>query len=443
MQVQKDPINSQDLVGSLNSRRRFLKMATGGMAVASAGAMGLLAGCQPSAPTADSTSNQGKTGDTKPASGENQGKSINCVVDANSQVDFFGKHQAGIVTPAQRHVYFLVADLHTEDVQKIKAMFQTWTAYATNLTQGKNVKEYGNNHFVPPVDTGEADSLAAYDLTLTFGIAPSFLKKLGLSDKAPKEFVDLPKFPRDQIRKEISGGDLCIQACANDPQVAFHAIRQLVRVARGNITMRWSKAGFLGYDSQNETARNLFAFKDGTANQKILQSADKDLWVDADNWLKNGSYLVVRTIQMHLETWDRTSLAEQQRTFGRTRPEGAPLGKDHEFDDLDLNAQNDKGEALIPEDSHVALAHKTGLQMLRRSYSYADGIDRRTGQFDAGLLFISFQKNPDQFVVIQNALGNPDRMNEYITHIGSGLFACFAGVSDKEDDYLGKALFEG
>ena len=32
------------------------------------------------------------------------------------------------------------------------------------------------------------------------------------------------------------------------------------------------------------------------------------------------------------------------------------------------------------------------------------------------------------------------KMNEYITHIGSGLFACFGGV--KEGEYIGQKLFE-
>lgn len=93
------------------------------------------------------------------------------------------------------------------------------------------------------------------------------------------------------------------------------------------------------------------------------------------------------------------------------------------------------------QDVNVLLAKKTGLQMLRRSFSYASGVEPKTGQFDAGLLFISFQKDPQQFITIQNSLGNIDKMNEYITHIGSGLFACFAGVKD-ENDYLGKSLFE-
>ena len=125
---------------------------------------------------------------------------------------------------------------------------------------------------------------------------------------------------------------------------------------------------------------------------------------------------------MHLETWDRTNLNEQEHTFGRYKDSGAPLGEKDEFATVDLEKKGPDGKPYIPTDSHVHLAHKTGVELLRRSYSYADGINDTTGQFESGLLFIAFQKNPQQFITIQNSLGNEDKMNEYITHIGSGLF---------------------
>ncbi|KGQ35195.1 peroxidase [Gallibacterium anatis] len=351
---------------------------------------------------------------------------------------FYGEHQQGIITPQQTYVYFLVLDLATESLDEVREVFKTWTTYAARLTQGKNVKEYAKNHFVPPADTGEADDLSAYGLTLTFGVSPSFLQKLGLQDKAPKELKDLPLFPRDQLKEEFSGGDICIQSCANDAQVAFHAVRQLVRVARANVTMKWSQAGFISADKATDTPRNLFGFKDGTANVNTVKDLDGQVWVDQPDWLKGGSYLIVRKIVMHLETWDRTSYKEQERTFGRHRISGAPIGEKEEFAPLDLDKLNYHGKPMIPDDSHSALAHKTGKQMLRRAYSYSDGINPRTGQFDSGLLFICYQKDPEQFITIQNALGNVDRLNEYITHIGSGLFACFGGV--KEGEFIGQAL---
>lgn len=352
---------------------------------------------------------------------------------------FYGQYQQGISTPAQHHIYFIVLDLHTHDPVKIKEMFQIWTDYSANLTAGKNVKNYGTNSYVPPVDTGEADGLNPHNLTLTFGVSPSFFEKLKISHLKPAELADLPHFPRDQLREQYSGGDICIQACADDPQIAFHAVRNLVRIARGNITMRWSQAGFNSFEG-NDTPRNLFGFKDGTGNPQGEELA-KTVWYQGENWLKGGSFLVARRIQMHLETWDRTNLNGQEETFGRHRDSGAPLGKKEEFQAVDLNEKNAKGEPQIPEISHLHLAKKTGLAMLRRSFSYSSGVDPKTGQFDAGLLFISFQKDPKQFITIQNSLGNIDKMNEYITHIGSGLFACFAGVRD-ENDYLGRALFE-
>lgn len=141
---------------------------------------------------------------------------------------------------------------------------------------------------------------------------------------------------------------------------------------------------------------------------------------------------------MHLETWDRTALSAQEATFGRHRDTGAPLGKEDEFEDMGLE-RKENGEPVVPVDSHVYLARQVKDRLLRRSFSYSDGIHPNTGAFDAGLLFISFQKHPKQFINIQNSFGRADKLNEYITHRGSALFACFPGV--KKGSYLGAELF--
>lgn len=411
----------------MTNRRAFLgKLGTVAIGV------GALSACHQ--PTQNSPSAPAKTAQTNTTSPN---------PFASLKYNFYDTHQSGITTPVQRHIYFLVADLHSTNLDDIKQMFQDWTQFGAKLMNGDNIKPYDTNPHLPPSDTGEADSLGAYGLTLTFGISPSFLKKLNLTDKAPPEFSDLPHFPRDQIRPELSGGDICIQACANDPQVAFHAVRQLVRQARSLITMKWSQSGYNSFDDETQTPRNLFGFKDGTANADTLKDLGKWLWAtgtDKTTWFDGGTYLVARIIQMHLETWDRTSLVGQEDTFGRHRDTGAAIGKAGEFDAFDVNEKDDKGNLVIAEPTHMGLAKRTGLQLLRRSFSYSSGIDPKTGQFNAGLLFISFQKSPVQFSVIQNAFGNTDKMTEYTTHIGSGLFACFAGV--KEGGYLGQKLFE-
>ena len=354
------------------------------------------------------------------------------IADGQEEISFYGKHQAGITTPMQKNIYFVVLDLRTTDKNELIQLFKDWTDYSEKLVNGDLVKKDGSNALLPPSDTGETVGLNPYRLTLTFGVSASFLTKLGLEKKRPKLFRDLPAFPKEQLREQYTGGDIFIQACADDEQVAFHAVRNLIRKGRNKVTMKWSQSGFAAIGDRMETPRNLFGFKDGTANVTTEKDFDKVVWSDSQDWMKNGSYMAVRRIIMHLETWDRTNLQEQENTFGRYKESGAPFGKKNEFDEVDLS--------LLPVDSHVRLAKEVDLPILRRSYSYSDGIDPKTGQFDAGLLFIAFQKDPDRFVKIQTNLGADDKMNEYVTHIGSGLFACFGGV--KEGGYIGQDLFE-
>lgn len=360
--------------------------------------------------------------------------------EANQAIPFYGKRQSGITTPIQRQVYFAVLDLATEDLETIRGIFKSWTTYIARMMQGELVEAYKSNTMLPPTDTGEAVGMGTERLTITVGISPTFLDKLKLSSKKLPELEDLPKFARDQLQEAFTGGDICIQACAEDAQVAFHAVRNLLRKGREHLTLKWSQTGYAAITSQGSTPRNLFGFKDGTANVTSQDDFDRVIWCDQDNWMKNGTYLIVRRVQMHLETWDRTSLREQENTFGRHRDSGAPLGAVDEFDPVDLELKDDKGNLVIPEDCHVRLAKEVGEEIYRRAFSYANGIDPRTGQFDAGLLFISFQKDPQQFIKVQKNLGTKDKLNEYITHVGSGLFAILPGV--EEGGYLGQSLFE-
>lgn len=368
---------------------------------------------------------------------------------AMNKINFYGKYQSGILTKGPEHVYFVSLNCVAKSKVELKEMFQLWTKQSVELMNGRFIEPNNTNTLLPPIDTGEATGLNASNLTLTFGVGPNlFMKKeLGLQEMKPKELEDLPHFPKDQLDPQYVGGDICIQACADDPQVAFHAVRNLVRSARGKVTMRWSQAGFNSYEIKNNkklTPRNLFAFKDGTVNPDVDNQKDLDevVWLqpgESKNWMIGGTYLAVRRIQMHLETWDRTALSEQEATFGRHRDSGAPLGKTGEFDDMELN-RRENGEPVVPAISHVHLAKQVKDRMLRRSFSYSDGINPNTGAFDAGLLFISFQKHPKQFINIQNSFGRVDKMNEYVTHRGSALFACFPGV--EKGKYLGARLFE-
>jgi deferrochelatase/peroxidase EfeB len=375
-------------------------------------------------------------------------------------VEFTGRHQAGIVTPAQDRLHFVAFDVITDDRAELVEMLQVWTAAARRMTVGQDAGPVGaldGERYAPPDDTGEAIGLPPSGLTLTVGFGPTLFgtadgtDRFGLGDRRPEPLVDLPSFAGDQLDPAISGGDLCVQACADDPQVAVHAVRNLARLGAGVVGIRWSQLGF-GRTSSTSTAqatpRNLFGFKDGTSNLKAENAATVEnfVWVGEDDsagdWLAGGSYLVTRRIRMLIEHWDNTSLDEQERTFGRAKGTGAPLGQHAEFDPVDFTTQVD-GEFAVPETSHVFLANPThaGTAILRRGYSFVDGSDD-LGRLDAGLFFIAYQRDPATgFVQVQRNL-RTDAMNEYIRHTSSAVFACPPGVQGP-DDWWGRALFSG
>ena len=365
--------------------------------------------------------------------------------DPGAAVEFTGFHQAGIVTPAQDRLHFVAFDVTTDSREALVDMLRSWTMAARELTAGRPTGAG---------DTGEAMGLPASSLTLTIGFGPTLFEtadgrdRFGLAAHRPQPLVDMPPFSGDALQSAISDGDLCIQACANDPQVAVHAVRNLVRLGAGVVKARWTQLGFGRTSSTSAaqaTPRNLLGFKDGTANLKAEngQALDRFLWVGEDdaNWLVGGSYLVTRRIRMLIEDWDGVPTPQQEAVIGRTKEAGAPLGQHREFDPTDFSARTN-GRPAIPHDSHVFLSHPTnaGTAMLRRGYSFVDGTDE-AGRLDAGLFFIAYQRNPETgFVQVQRNLAG-DALNRFIQHTSTAVFACPPGVADG-NDWWGRGLFE-
>ena len=364
---------------------------------------------------------------------------------------FHGEQQSGIVTPAQDRLHFAAFDVSATATRKdLVTLLTAWSAAAEKMTQGLDAGAYGalsGPYDAPPDDTGEALGLPPSRLTVTFGFGPGLFRdsagrdRFGIAHKQPAQLQPLPHFPADNLRPELTGGDLCVQACADDPQVAVHAIRNLSRIAFGTASLRWSQLGF-GRTSSTSTSqatpRNLFGFKDGTANLKAEDPGllDEHVWVrwdddDKASWLAGGTYLIARKINMHIETWDRTSLAEQEQIVGRDKRVGAPLSGGDEFTLPDFTAAGRDDKPLIATDAHVRLAHPSqnnGVRILRRGYNFADGNDD-LGRLSAGLFFIAFVRDPaKQYIPLQTRLSRDDTMMEYLQHTGSGIFAVPPGT---------------
>ncbi len=208
----------------------------------------------------------------------------------------------------------------------------------------------------PPLDTGEAIDSPVAGLTITLGYGPSlFDGRFGLSAKKPSVLVDLPPLPNEDLDPDYVGGDLCLQACSGNPLVAFHAVRNLARLGLGVVDYNWMELGF-GRTSTTSTAeqtpRNLLGFKDGTRNIKAQQTdlLDDYVWVGNETdqaWMRGGSYLVARRIQIFIENWDRDVLGDQQNVIGRAKTTGAPLSGGGEFTTPDFTRRDDQGHPVI------------------------------------------------------------------------------------------------
>jgi deferrochelatase/peroxidase EfeB len=413
------------------SRRGFIVAAAGGLATAAVAGKGA---ANPTSPPATPAA----PADTEP---------------------FWGAHQGGILTPQQSHCYFAAFDLSATKRDQVVSLLQRWTAASARLASGLTASALDLDPAQPATDSGEALGLKPERLTLTFGFGPGLFERdgrdrYGLAARRPAALVDLPRFNGDQLQTERSGGDVCVQACADDPQIVFHAVRQLARLAYGLAAIRWAQAGFLS-EPGRQTPRNLMGFKDGTGNPDIkdAKAVTKLIWAgeEGPDWMRGGTYLVARRIRIALEHWDRMTLAFQEHTIGRHKYSGAPLGLKDEYAPLDLKSTDKDGNPVIPENAHVRLAAAAtndGAQFLRRGYSYNDGVNftaerwppwRQGMEYDAGLFFLAYQRDPRTgFIKIFERMSKFDMLNQFVTHTGSGIFACPGGAA--EGEFIGQSL---
>jgi deferrochelatase/peroxidase EfeB len=371
-----------------------------------------------------------------------------------ASVPFHGTHQAGIATPAQSFLSFAAFDLASERREDLRHLLRDWTEAAVALTRGR---PYGSLTAPPDeatFDGGEAVGLGPARLTITVGFGPGLFgsrgrDRLGLASRRPAALRPLPPFRGERLEPRRCGGDLCLQACADDPQVAFHAIHLLDGLAGPTATLRWTQQGFGRTSSTSRTQttpRNLLGFKDGTDNIKAEEGGAMEafVWVgrgEGPRWMAGGSYLVARRIRFRFPVWDNTSLEDQQRSVGRYKLSGAPLGAQREHDPVDL-AASERGEPVIPADAHIRLAspsYNDGQRILRRGYSYTEPAEAGGGQVDAGLFFICFQRDPRrQFIPMQRQLAAADALNRHTVHTASAIFACPPGV--RGGGFLGEGL---
>ncbi len=446
-------------------RRQFL---TGSAALLGAGALGAIAGAEAEAESRANAATQSTSAATRAR--------IALDDELATHIPFDGPHQAGILTPAQAQATFVALDSIAPDRSVLATALQNLSTRARSLTRGDTVGAEELDD--PPPDSGILGSVNAPDgltVTIAFG-ASLFDDRYGLRELRPAGLEEMPHFPHDELDPARSHGDVLLSVCAGQRDTVVHTVRELMRSVAGHLTPRWSIDGFQSARRGPTPAnhpRNLFAFRDGTANPDVNDASlmDELIWVPPTPstpsiripatlptptssrgtgargaaepaWAVGGTYQVVRTIRMHIEFWDRVGMFEQQKMIGRDRVSGAPLGGTNEFEDprYDLDPEGKR----IPLVAHIRLANPRTAQtanqrILRRGYNYDRGIDE-AGNLDQGLVFVAFNQDIQrQFATIQNRL-EQEEMVDYITPVGGGYFFAPPG-SRGLGDWVGSGLF--
>lgn len=378
----------------------------------------------------------------------------NCSPTLNYQqaIPYLGEHQAGVITPEQKHASFIALNLTVETATDVKQVFTLLTQRIAFLTQPRKIEQKENPH-LPPAESGILGTqLQPDELTVTVSLGDNFFdNRFGFKTKKPKRLEPMKPFPNDRLDTQWCGGDLLLQICANSQESVIYALRDILKYLSGQLYPLWKIDGFLPARDidKHQTPINLFGFKDGTGNAPATdQTLMNDLvWITSKEkepaWCLGGSYQAVRLIRFALEFWDRTPLEDQENNFGRHRVTGAPIGMKHEMDDPDFKSDPHGDRVLF--DSHMRRAEprnpeRHSAKLRRRSYSYSLGLTP-SGQLDMGLIFISYQNNLKKgFIDTQKRL-NGEPLERYIKPFGGGYYFVLPGIQ-KTGDILAQALFE-
>ena len=394
------------------SRRGFLAGASG------LAAAGTLAACASDGRPGGDSAPAGPPRDSNDGAGPLQ----------QEYVEFDGPHQAGIETPTQASLNLVGFDLkQSVDKAGLNRLMRLWTEDARELSAGRT-----------PLGSIEPEMNAwPANLTFTVGFGERVFEIAAPTQK-PEWLRSIPAMDKDALLSQWGQSDLVLQICSDDPVMCAWAMRHMTRAAKDYVNTVWVQQGFMnafGSIHKGQTPRNLFGQLDGTVNPHKPEEYAEQVWIDGPAGFVGSTSMVVRRIAMNLDEWELLDRRSREEAVGRTLADGAPLTGGGEFSEPDLSAVDEYGLPVIDRNSHMARAMPPAdhpeQRFMRRPYNYNLPPEPGSEELsNAGLIFITFQKNPrTQFIPVLKRLDEADRLNEWITHIGSAVYWVPPGTS--------------
>lgn len=403
------PAPGEEAAGAAPLSRRALLHGAGGLVVGAAG--GLLVG---------STLPQNPADPPRPDATAGGGSASRGV-----PVPAAGEHQAGVARPAtpQPHALLAVHDLGDPAAPAdLAAVRGALAAMGRRILELADPGRYDDS--VTPDGPG--------DLVVAVGLGPRILTAI---DPGLPGAASLPLFRGDErIDAARLGGDLLLSVHATDAAILAPVLDAVDAAADtaapGLLRRRWTERGFRS-PGEGGVARNPLGYLDGIRVPRSEEELADSVWIspDDDPRAAGGTVLVLRRLALDVARFAAEPETRRDEVIGRRRLSGAPLSGGGMHDDVDLTAKTPEGRYLTPARSHARAAHPSftasGL-MLRRPYAFASP-GPAGGQDEAGLLFLSFQRELESFTRTQLRLDEVDDLMGYATPTASASFLILPG----------------
>jgi deferrochelatase/peroxidase EfeB len=258
------------------------------------------------------------------------------------------------------------------------------------------------------------------NLTVTVGYGASLLDKARAPEaRSPASLVAFMQEDLPGLGLADDGGDIILQICADSPTAAWAAARSFVSIAAGRARTRWTHFGSIQpAESPERAPRNHFGFDDGLVDSTefpgdgIAEHVFVGQTFGSFGWLTGASFLVFRKMPMLTADWDAESVAKQERILGRDKKSGALLP---------MAPGSPAGE--IPHAQLMKAGRSDGTRLLRRPYPYRYGSSPGEPP-DSGMLFISYQRELQQFTRLRERMAAHDALNRYVRDDGGCAALC-------------------
>ena len=298
-----------------------------------------------------------------------------------------------------------------------------------------------------PTTPARPSACRAARLTITFGFGPSLFEQDGRTASASPRgarprCATCRRCPAtSSTRRAAAATSACRRAPTTRRSPSTPCATSRASAAAPS-AMRWSQLGFGRTSSTSRaqaTPRNLMGFKDGTQQHhgRGRDALAKHVWVGARRaaaaGCAGGTYLVARRIRMLIEVWDRTTLGDQEQTIGRAQGSAARRSAATTSSTRSTSHARTRAASRCPIDAHVRLAapaeqrrhaHPAPRLLLHRRHRRP-----RSASSTPGLFFLAFQRDPRRSSSASSGgSAQTDALNEYIKHVGSGVWAVPPGA---------------